>query len=1275
LELKNHIYLKTIFAYLSIILILASCKSEQENADGEIPILHPAPRTVALNTEEGYIINPISGDSIQPLINSLGDTIETGVPVQLIGKVIPPGSVAQPITIPAGEPEVVPTNLNVHKIPETLTVITTNKNSFKTFTPGVDTSSFVLVNSNGDTVPTGVPIPVIGKVVPCIHPQPVKALPPRMKDNASINMKYLDVEQGMNSSNVTSILEDSHGNLWFSTWGGGVSMYNGETFTHFTEKEGLSNNVVWSNLEDSQGNLWFGTEGGGVSIYDGESFTHFTEKEGLSNNWVFSILEDSHGNFWFGTMGGGVSMFNGESFTHFTKKEGLSNNSVFSILEDSHGNLWFGTNGGGVSMFNGVSFTSFTTKEGLSNNWVFSILEDSHGNLWFGTGGGGVSMYNGESFTHFTEKEGLSNNNIWSIFEDSNNNIWFGSRGGGLSKYSGESFTHFTEKEGLSNNIVYSILEDSYGNLWFGTIGGGVSTYSGETFAHFTKKEGLSNNIVFSILEDSHGNLWFGTNEGGVNKYNGESFTHFTEKEGLCNNIVQSILEDSHGNLWFGTFDGGVSKYNGESFTNFTEKEGLSNNNVMSILEDRDGNLWFGTKGRGVSKYNGESFTHFTKREGLSNNIVQTILEDSHGNLWFGTFGGGVCLYNGESFKYFTEKEGLSNNMIVSILEDSHGNLWFGTFGGGVNMYNGETFTHFTENEGLSNNYVFSILEDNYSNIWLSTENGLNRFAFGVDSVNVAHNNPVIHTFSLQDGLKGKDFYPNSALLDSKNHIWWGSGKGLTMLDMNNFKIPFEAPTLQLNQIEINEQFIDYRHLKDSAGMEMEFNSVSKFYNYPLNLELPYNNNHLTFYFSAIEWSAPHKIRYRFKMVGLNEKWSIPTEEGKADYRNLPYGTYTFKVRTIGETQKWSEPFEYTFTINTPWWHTWWVRTGYAITAFLIIFGFVRLRTAQLERRKKELETEVADATHEIRTQKGEVEVQKEEIVTQRDEVVAANASLEKHKRELEITLENLKLTQSQLIQSEKIASLGILTAGIAHELNNPINFVSGNVNPLRRDLNELFSLIEKYDETLKTNKLERVIGEIDDLKDKMDYSFLIKEIISLIEGINEGANRSSQIVKGLRSFSRLDEEKCQLYSIHEGIDSSLILLHNKLKNRIKIRKEYGDLKEIECFPGKLNQVIMNILSNSIQAIEGKGEISIQTISSGIGVKIIIKDNGKGMTPEVKKHIFEPFFTTKEVGKGTGLGLSISFGIIEQHNGDIDVISEPGKGTEFIISLPKTQPD
>jgi signal transduction histidine kinase len=318
----------------------------------------------------------------------------------------------------------------------------------------------------------------------------------------------------------------------------------------------------------------------------------------------------------------------------------------------------------------------------------------------------------------------------------------------------------------------------------------------------------------------------------------------------------------------------------------------------------------------------------------------------------------------------------------------------------------------------------------------------------------------------------------------------------------------------------------------------------------------------------------------------------------------------------------------------------------------------------------------------EIETKNTELQKKHEEILAQADklhqaneEILSTNEALEIQRNELQLTLENLKMTQEQLVQSEKLASVGQLTAGIAHELNNPVNFISGNVKPLKRDLEDVFKLLKLYESIISDCKLEESFTEANDLKESLEMPLLTKEINSLLEGIGEGAHRSSEIVKGLRSFSRLDEEKFVPVDVHDGIDSTLILLYNKTKNRIKVHKEYGDLPSIECLPSKLNQVFMNILTNSIQAIEKKGDIFIETISSGIGIKICFRDTGAGMPPEVKKHIFEPFYTTKDVGSGTGLGLSITYGIIEQHHGNIDVISEPGKGTEFIISLPFTQPD
>ena len=448
------------------------------------------------------------------------------------------------------------------------------------------------------------------------------------------------------------------------------------------------------------------------------------------------------------------------------------------------------------------------------------------------------------------------------------------------------------------------------------------------------------------------------------------TFTYFTENEGLIrNSSVLCMLEDRTGNLWFGS-TGGVSMYNGESFTHFTEKEGLSPGYVMSILEDKQGNLWFSTWGGGVSMYNGESFTHFTENEGLISNDAWSIMEDSHGNLWFGT-NGGVSMYNGKTFIHFTEKEGLINNNVTPILEDSHGNIWFGTQGGGVSKYNGETFTHFTEKEGLSNNYVYSILEDRDSNIWLGTGKELNRLVFSSESVSNSMNslspsgvkedsakftffNPVMHTYGEQDGLQGLGSEFNTVILDSKNRIWWGSSKGLDMIDMNIF--PIEPPaSMQLNRIEINGQFADYRNLKEGVKKELEFNGVARFFNYPLNLELPYKSNNLSFYFSAIDWAAPHKLSYQYMLKGFDREWSQVTGENKAVYRKIPPGPYTFKVRAIGVANIWSDTLEYSFIVHPPWNRTILAYIIYGLILLAAIFGLIRWRIRSLRKIKRSL--------------------------------------------------------------------------------------------------------------------------------------------------------------------------------------------------------------------------------------------------------------------------------------------------------------------------------
>lgn len=281
----------------------------------------------------------------------------------------------------------------------------------------------------------------------------------------------------------------------------------------------------------------------------------------------------------------------------------------------------------------------------------------------------------------------------------------------------------------------------------------------------------------------------------------------------------------------------------------------------------------------------------------------------------------------------------------------------------------------------------------------------------------------------------------------------------------------------------------------------------------------------------------------------------------------------------------------------------------------------------------------------------------------------------QKSKEELGNALNSLKSAQSQLVHSEKMASLGQLTAGIAHEINNPINFISSGMVSLKMSIEAMREIAEEYTRLDDGEDPDDILDSIKELKEEHEYDEIVDELDDLINDINYGVQRTIEIVKGLRVFSRLDEEEAKNANINENIDATLTLLRNKTKGKIEITKHYDEsMHDIECYPGQLNQVFMNILNNAVQAMPEEkkdAEITIYTEEADSEVYVRIKDNGVGIPDEIKDRIWEPFFTTKEVGVGTGLGMSITYGIVEKHGGKIDLSSEIGQGTEFVITLPK----
>jgi ligand-binding sensor domain-containing protein/signal transduction histidine kinase len=1196
--------------------------------------------------------------------------------VEAHGSVVPPDSMlkfdpyivdeSKQLKHPAGKPRVIPTTTNIH--PEVKPkVVTAGIPSI--YTPGQDT--FLLPKT----------LPAIDSPFIAGIPEVVTAKDFVSKDQNNQNFSSFSKMQGLKSGVINCMLQDKSGNLWIGTAGDGVSRYDGKSFTHYTEKEGLSHNFIFSMLEDQNGNLWFGTVGGGVTRFDGKLFTHFTKKEGLSHNNVMSILQDKSGNIWFGTSSG-VNKYDGKSFTQFNVSQGLSDGNVLSMYEDLKGNLWLGT-GHGLNKYDGKSFTRYTEAEGLTGNIFTSILQDKAGNFWFTAGDSGVNKFDGKTLTHFTEAEGLLNHKVRRSMQDQSGNLWFTIDMGGLSKYDGKTFTNYTEKDGLSNKSVYSILEDRSGNIWVGTAGGGVNRFDGNRFTSYTEAEGMSSPYVWSMHKDLSGDMWFGTDGEGAIKYDGHSFSHFSEPENLSNNTVSCILEDKSENMWIGTNSHGLNRYTpslhgqADTLTYFWASNGTSDNNITSLLQDRAGNIWIGTYRGGIDKYDGKTITIFAKANGSAANKVTSILEDQSGNIWYGSRGGGLSKIGGTNITQYTVAGGLSDNYINTLMEDKSGLIWIGTRNG-VTLYDGKFFTHINATLGLSNNDVTSILEDQSGNLWFGTPNGLSvlhgnkaKVLFDKIKTNTIKDSDVFFTnYTYEDGFLGIGCYANTIVEDDAGTIWIGANDRLTAYHPPSAKVSIDTtgPTMQVTAVSLYNEPVAWARLEQHQDTTLtmgnrvqvknfKFNSTSSWYGLPQDLSLAYDNNYLTFNFIGITMRQSSKVKYQYKMEGLEKDWSALSLRTEAPYGNLPHGTYTFKVKAMSSEGYWSDEFHYPFTIRPPWWLTWWAYSLYAVALIALILRmnvYLKARTLRIERE---------------RTQKKELEQAKE----------------------IERAYAELKTTQKQLIHAEKMASLGELTAGIAHEIQNPLNFVN-NFSDINKEL-----LVEMKDEIGKGNMEE--------------VEALTNDVLANEVKINHHGKRADAIVKGMLQHSRTSSGVKEPTDINALCDEYLRLAYHGLRAKdnsfnATLKTDLDDtIGKVKVVPQDIGRVLLNLITNAFYAVSEK-QNTLQTpyplkggpeyvpsvvvttklhhpLSGGRGsqdlgawgsegamIMISISDNGPGIPDSIKEKIFQPFFTTKPTGQGTGLGLSLSYDIVKAHGGELKVETKQGEGSVFTIQLP-----
>jgi PAS domain S-box-containing protein len=1103
----------------------------------------------------------------------------------------------------------------------------------------------------------------------------------------------------VNQLSVYELYIDTDSSLWIGTANGLLHYLPGQgRLKRYTHDPGndqtISNNFINCVRRTATGSLLIGTNRG-LNYFNAEEdiFTHYyyNQDDAFSEakSEVQAIAEDLRGNIWVASFGGGlfkIDNMSGRSalFVHDPDlEESLSNDYVYSLNADDSGILWIGTYGGGINIID-LSKIRFDHLEAdrndpnsLPGNDVYSILPMSK-EVWFGTDNG-LGIWNRDTDEFFTStsttgRGSTTSNSIYCLLEDPAGNVWIGTAGNGLNRLSSESrnmgryaYSPFILDSGQGSlqgaGEVLCLHLSPVNDIWVGTSGGIFIIRNDSVINHFTHdpaQEGsLADNEVYDIITDSEGQTWIGTISG-LNLFNPADST-FTLFENLAETgsvySIYCLHQDSMGFLWAGTDNSGLLKIDPVQkrlIRQYTRADQLPDNVIYGILEDGDQNLWMSSNSGIVKAMQQTGSDNLSFIQYNSSNWLVTdsynygaFARGADGTLYFGSFEG-VTHFHPDNVKgntkappvYITGFELFFEK--VSISDDNSTPL----------------SAHISETRSIRLKHNQNVLKFEFAALNYILP-GENRYAFMMENLENTWNfvgnqreaqymyiPPGDYVFRVKaannDGVWNETGTSvNITIVPPFTRTAWFYiiiAAGLIILVIWIMNLRTRQLKASRNRLEKQVQLRTHELRATNKNLEEEIQERKK----------------------VQEALAKSEARFRQLIETMNEGFTVLDRLGKINYVN-PKLCEMFGMEAEEAIGRSPEDF---IDDSSP-----------VYRERFIHYRDKSIRTGNVE--SYEMNWKRKDGTvftamvsprqivDENNRYSGSVAV-----LTDITDLKNAERELITKNKDLNTALNDLKKTQAQLIDSEKMASLGQLTAGVAHEINNPINFVSGNVKPLQRDIEDILSVLGHYDTIIEKLGMDADFSEVEAFKKEIDFEFVLSEINHLLEGIGEGATRTAEIVKGLRNFSRMDEHELKLADINQGIDSTLLILHNKIKGRIEIIKEYGDFPDIMCYPGQLNQVFLNLLNNAQEAIDGDGKIVIRTWKEGHQVKISIGDSGRGIPDRVKKKIFDPFYTTKEVGKGTGLGLSISFGIVEKHNGNIIVKSEPGKGAEFIVSIP-----
>ncbi len=1096
---------------------------------------------------------------------------------------------------------------------------------------------------------------------------------PRILNGTSSGMLQLSSSEGLPSNEIRKMLQNEDGSYWIATFEGGLCLYNGKDLYTYD----YSN--IWDIALDQGGKLWVATGNNGVYVLD---FKKRTETHFLAKKTILTLLCDYQDNIWMIEWLKATWVMDSE-MKHLRRITNPGFESGFRLIEDHDHNIWLNhlSHGQAVLSLIGKGREDYSD---ILNRAVSHFFEDSDHRMWLSAGNGAMAIsLEKNTVTTINDKNGFYGNALL-YEEDNQGRLWIIKNDTikVLSKDRTQMKTIVTNSPVVLPQKFSCAMKDAKGVIWIATITKGILLLDpdGPFPEHLDESNGLTNSEIWSFEQDHRGDIWMGSRN---------NIDIFNSSTGTIKTIGQSIIYDNSANNRISfirelekdkIFVDGIKGFylidrSENIITRYINDINLANR-VLDAIKDKKGNYWLATSG-GLTVYN-PAINSLKMLPGsspqLNSGFVFCIEVDGSGRYWVGTDHGLAILDpDKNTIQHLREQEGLCHNNIMKMMMSEDGKLWVATTDGlsVIDPLN-QSITNLGEAEGLVPDELYDLREKE-GTVYIGSVNGLILVSPPSDQNTPWH----FFRYAEAQGFPSNDYKRNAGLVLNNGQLWFGTSPNnkLTILTQDPVTDTTPCPVyitglhiLDENpSFESNAAFLSYFETEDTllssngkqvftkntlppdSGYVFENNihwdSLSLPYRVPLGLRLPYHQNSLKFSYTNLCVLNRDKIAYRYILEGADETWVYNKDNSSSKtYFNLSPGKYNYKVEAKGVSGKWGDPAEFSFTILPPWWQTWW---AYSIYGLLFIGGLLIADRFQKQRL--------------IRIERGKAQIR---------ELAQA--------KEIEKAYHELKTTQSQLVHAEKMASLGELTAGIAHEIQNPLNFVN-NFSEVNLEL----------------------IGEADEEYQKGNHRE-VKTILNDIKGneqkISEHGKRADAIVKGMLQHSRSSSSgQKESTDINALADEYLRLSYHGLRAKDKsfnadFKLEADpDLPKVDVVPQDIGRVLLNLINNAFYAVSEKQKlantdpsgfenprglndykpvVTITTKKLNNKIEIRVKDNGNGIPDSVKDKIFQPFFTTKPTGEGTGLGLSLSYDIIKAHGGELSVETKVGEGTEFIIRLP-----